>query len=440
MATISELIKRVNSLTKGDIYKKKINGKIYYYHQYFDNGKRYTHIVKQDDVPLLIEEIKQRKELEKKIKYLKSLTKIVVVSDNAKNLTGSIMLKDKVVATFEQGELLYNDEQYAPLIINRTKSVQEFLKLRAIDFSRTNARILRKALNIKPLDEDYLITLYSYALSISDRYWFKPKQSKLTYEQVKFNSDYFFETALNGKINNIEKNPKMTPEITTVGSFEKGWKIINNEWWLYKIGSQKEIFSELFCYHFAKLIHLPTAVYEYDNGLIRSKNFASKDNYEPIYSIVGNNEDYDYIYSSLFPLGKDICKQYLKLIFFDSVIYNIDRHNENFGLMRDSSNGQIISLAPNFDNNLALVSTRDELEANAKKDGFVSMFIKFIDNNKSAKELFNEIDLPDISIDDLYQCLDKIEIRPGGIDLDRLMITILQRYEGIKKLINKQDN
>ena len=56
------------------------------------------------------------------------------------------------------------------------------------------------------------------------------------------------------------------------------------------------------------------------------------------------------------------------------------------------------------------------------------------------KELFNEIDLPDISIDDLYQCLDKIEIRPEGIDLDRLMITILQRYEGIKKLLNKQDN
>ena len=34
----------------------------------------------------------------------------------------------------------------------------------------------------------------------------------------------------------------------------------------------------------------------------------------------------------------------------------MDRHTQNFGFLRDIDTGEIISLAPNFDNNVALIS------------------------------------------------------------------------------------
>ena len=40
----------------------------------------------------------------------------------------------------------------------------------------------------------------------------------------------------------------------------------------------------------------------------------------------------------------------------DTIIFNMDRHTQNFGFLRDIDTGEIISLAPNFDNNVALIS------------------------------------------------------------------------------------
>ena len=41
-------------------------------------------------------------------------------------------------------------------------------------------------INVK---DDTLVSLCSYAASITDNYWFKPKHSKLTYKDIAFNFD-----------------------------------------------------------------------------------------------------------------------------------------------------------------------------------------------------------------------------------------------------------
>ena len=48
------------------------------------------------------------------------------------------------------------------------------------------------------VDEDYKAALYSYALSVSDNYWFRPKHSKLKYNELKFKDDSYFDAALKG--------------------------------------------------------------------------------------------------------------------------------------------------------------------------------------------------------------------------------------------------
>ena len=431
MKTLSELLQERDRLPRGEIYQKKINGKSYYYYQYFENGKSYTRIVNKNELEELSNNIRLRKQIEKEIKHYRSRDKEIVLSKNAYQLTGEVMSDNTPVAKFDSGVLVNINENLAPLIIKRTHSLEQFLKLRVIDMSRTNARILKKALNIQ-VDEPYKIALYAYALSISDNYWFKPKHSKIVYQDIKFNNDNYYDMALKGDVTLFQHKTKLTPEITATGSFEKGWKLIKNHWWLYKSGTDKQIFSELCSYEVAKLLKINTAIYEYDNGYIRSLNFAEDYNFEPIASLAGDDDNYDTVFNILYDINKKIAKDYLKLIMFDSVINNIDRHNENAGLLRDRKTGRIVSLAPNFDNNLALLSNSEFLSKDVKKDGFIKVFVKFLTNNEKAKALYKEIDFVSLNKEELITAVNNI---PISIDNKEELITaILIRYNYLKSL------
>lgn len=430
MSTLSELIKELNTLPKGNVYIKNINGKNYHYYQYFENGKRYTSILNNADVETLLSKITRRKEIEEIIKEYRSKDRNIVLSKNASELTGYVMSGNIMVAEFDHGKCIYVDEDLAPLIIKRTHSMERFLSLRMIDMSRTNARLLKRTLNIN-IDEDYKIALYAYALSINDNYWFKPKHSKLSFHNIEPNNDIYSDVALKGDTTVFPYKAKLTPEVTTTGSFEKGWKLIDGNWYLYKSGNDKQIFSELFSYKFAELIGINTVKYEYDGKYIRSKNFADKYNFEPIASLADENDNYDYIFDILIKIDELVAKDYLKIIFFDSVINNIDRHNENLGLMRDRRNGKIVSLAPNFDNNLALISSVDTLKE-AHKDKFIEFFVKFIKSNEKAKSLFIKIRFPEITKEDLSNIVESISIKIDN--QSDLIEKVYQRYNYLKNL------
>ena len=262
MKGLYSLINRRNQLPKGFIYKKVIKGKTYFYHQYSVNGQKFTKIIKNNELEKLQNEINERVTLDKEIKtMLKNGNRNITLSNKAREMTGTVMSGNCVVATFDKGVLVDYDEQFCPLIIKRTKTLEPFLKCRVIDGGRTNSRLLKKALNITE-KEDAMVSLCSYAASISDNYWFKPKHSKLKYEDVCFNNDLFFDIALKGIVTIYPNKIAITPELTTTGGYEKGWKSIDGHWWLYKVGTENEIFSELFYSHLFELLNLPTAHYE----------------------------------------------------------------------------------------------------------------------------------------------------------------------------------
>lgn len=64
----NEIKRMIDSLPKGSINKKIINGKEYYYHRYMDNGKRKEVIVHKDEINDLRKQIDKRKKLEKEYK------------------------------------------------------------------------------------------------------------------------------------------------------------------------------------------------------------------------------------------------------------------------------------------------------------------------------------------------------------------------------------
>lgn len=435
MDTIFDLIHRQNELPKGNIYKKVIKNNTYFYHQYRENGKNYSIKLNNDEIATLKEQIDERKVIEKNIKaLLKNGNREIELSTFAKEYTGYVMSGNTVVAEFNKGVLVPPTHKLCPLVIKRTNSIYEFLKSRSIDSGRTNSRLLRKVLNINVKD-DTLVSLCSYAASISDNYWFKPKHSKLKYEDISFNNDIFFDTALKGVITIYPKKLILTPELTTNGSYEKGWRNIDGNWWLYKVGTVNERYSEVFYSRLFEKLNLPTAHYEIDGNYIRTANFAKGVNFEPMVSLVGDNEDVEYIYDALNKINHQIALDYLKLITFDVVLNNVDRHNENCGILRDKETGEIISLAPNYDDNLSLISRNTTLIA-TEQEGFLSLFLKTIRKSKKIKEGLKEIEFPIITSNLLRSIHEEIGLEIE-VDFEAIERYIMFRYETVIKAINK---
>ena len=198
------------------------------------------------------------------------------------NITGTLMSEDRVIAHIKNGVITDADDILLPLYLKRTKDVEKWLVYRSVDHSRKNARLLKRALRLHTTD-DVQTALAVNAATVTDRYWFRPEGSAAVYEDIRFKENYFSELALRGDPDSFSNRPSRTPELTNIGSFEKCWKLIDGEWWMYKNGNSEEYFSELFICKLCEKLGLPTAHYELDGRYIRSKNFTNgaEVNFEP---------------------------------------------------------------------------------------------------------------------------------------------------------------
>lgn len=114
----------------------------------------------------------------------------------------------------------------APLYIQRTNNFVGWLLSRCINLHRTNSRLLRKALRLTNTNEVELVLKYN-AAAITDSYWFKPENTDLKYDDVRFKENLFDTLALRGDPDGFSIPPQRTPELTNIGSFEKCWRLID---------------------------------------------------------------------------------------------------------------------------------------------------------------------------------------------------------------------
>lgn len=435
MSELSDLLKALNSLPNGYISRKVIHGKPYAYFQYVENGKIKSVYVKAAELSIYEERIQRRKQIQQRIKEIQIGQRYVSLpSKEARSFTGYLMMEDDIVGEFENGMLLFLDEERAPLIVKRTRLLTPFLSLRIIDSSRTNARLLKRALGIQE-EDDAKLSLYAYGASISDNYWFKAKHSKLKYRDICFDNDVYSDLSLKGEISIFPNKLSLTPELTTSGSFEKGWKKKEGHWYLYKNESKLQVFSELAAHRVCKLLGINTAEYDFSDGFIRSRNFAEMYNFSPIIEIAGEDDSYQHIYDVLTPLGDSFVKDYLKILYVDALLCNVDRHNENLGLMRDKKDGHLVCLAPNFDNNLCLVGYDHPLTLDPRKEGFMKLFVKFIKGNKEVLEFYRELDLPRLCRQPLEEALLSLPF-VEEVDCQKILEFILVRSDYLYSIIH----
>ena len=272
-----------------------------------------------------------------------------------------ILSGDTLVAVWQNDCLEEINSALLPLYLQKIKNANMWLETRAIDSHRANSRLLKKALRLAERD-DVSTVVHVNGATITDNYWIREIGSNLTYDDIRFSDDYFSNLALKGTYNSFNRaaNSKRskTPELTNVGSFEKCWKLHDGKWWMHKKANHDEMFSELFVYEFGKALGMNMAIYERGDGVVKSLDFTDNAtvNFEPASAFMGDNEDYLDVIDALKNLCPQAIPDYIKMIFLDTICANPDRHTNNFGLLRDIVNGEFLGLAPNFDNNMALIA------------------------------------------------------------------------------------
>lgn len=439
MSKYEELTRQLNTLPKGYISKKTIKGHEYHYLQWLDNGKIQSQYVREENLLDIYGKLDERKKLENELVKLADAGRDApVLSKRAMELTGSLMMGDLEVARFNKGQLSWIDEERAPLYVVRTHNISGFLASRAIDSSRTNARVLKKVLNIHGESDD-IVALHSHGATITDNYWFRARGSKLRYRDISFESDLYSDVTLNGSTYIYNKKAKLSPELTLTGSYEKCWKLIDGEWWMYKRGNAYEIFSELLSAQLAELMGIPTAQYELakgEPGVIKTRNFAGDYNFEPMISIAGDDDSYDNVLDKLNAIDTELAKDYIRIILFDAIVNNVDRHNENLGIMRDRNNGTIVGLSPNFDNNLALIARTRTLNMNPARDGMIKFYKDFIKRNPVAAEYEGSVAIAPLTKEAIEICVrraaDVCKQELGDscrdVDCDQIIKYVFDRY------------
>jgi hypothetical protein len=300
------------------------------------------------------------------------------LKDENYDFTGYLMYKNKEIAEIKDSNFVKSlDDNLLPVImINKNIGAFEtWLHTRVIDTHRTNSRQVRRRLSIRT-EVPKEIVIKARAVSITDNYWLKWSNENITYGEIRNKlSDGLNTVALYGNvIENEFIDENITPELTNIGSFEKCWKLIDGNWYMIKKGSYKENFAEILVSNIAIDLGFKAVKYEAvnDGALVKCRDFTSNAevDFEPMFSFVKDYWGIDDSIKIIEELG--YIKEFLDITFIDALCYNIDRHTFNFGVLR--RDGELIGLAPNFDNNLALSGVLNDIAL--EKNWYSTSFTK----------------------------------------------------------------
>ena len=341
-------------------------------------------------------------------------------------MNGYLMQKNDVVSRIEN-DIVLDNNALLPLQLKQGISIQGWLEGRAIDKHRTNSRLLKKVMRITDTS-DIATVLRAHAATVTDNYWFKADDEDVVYKDILFNDDSYADVALFGTFESISSAEKLnhknsrSPELTNIGSFEKCWKLHDGKWFMYKRESDLEQFSEIFICKLGQYFGYDMAVYEKHDDCVVTADFTENKKFdlEPAVAFVGENEDYTYSYKKLREFSPEIANDFVNLIFMDTLCYNMDRHTNNYGVLRDAETGEIVRLAPNFDNNISLISRGYTSTDVSEKDLLISLWKEFIaENNIEFKK-------PPLSKEAVQQIADSIDV---DVDKGYVVDFIMNRYE-----------
>lgn len=240
---------------------------------------------------------------------------------------------------------------------------------RSIPASRSG---VRKALETLNLPNTQMLLTRCFGLSLSDQYWVRPQGSDLQWSQINFFDNPFSEDigdVLLGKATNRAGFDFRSPDNTSDGFLKKRWKIIDGKRCLLKAGSNpfmQQPFNEVVATIVADRLGIPHVPYTllWDEGTPYSvcKDFITPDTelvsaWRVMQSMKKDNSTsiYRHYLNCCEALGIPSMEHAInQMIVLDYLIANVDRHQNNFGLIRDANTLEWLGVAPLFDSGSSL--------------------------------------------------------------------------------------
>lgn len=240
---------------------------------------------------------------------------------------------------------------------------------RAIPASRSG---VRKALETLQLANTQMLLTKCLGLSLSDQYWVKPHGSDILWEQVNFFDNSFSEDigdVLLGKASKAEGFDFHSPDNTSDGCLKKRWKIIDGKRCLIKAGSNpymQQPFNEVVASMIAQRLGIPhipyTVVWDEEMPYSVCEDFITADTelisaWRLMQTVKKDNSTsvYRHYLNCCEALGiEGIVHAVDQMIVLDYIIANEDRHQNNFGVIRNAETLAWIGAAPIFDSGTSL--------------------------------------------------------------------------------------
>lgn len=253
-------------------------------------------------------------------------------------------------------------------IVPDGEGLYRWLSSRSLPHDRRYAFELCASLSISTYDVKGICDV-SAGLSLNDSYWVPRADDPCLFTEVNLFENGFFsslaDVAFSGAAPMGSRSTFrcLTPELTTSGTLRKAWRVMpDGARALYKGASRGwypgEPASELVASAVAAACGLDAVAYDIDlwhgEHCSTCGCFCSpRVSYVPFAAATGITDLAGALaYASR--LGQPSLEACCDMLILDSLIYNPDRHFNNFGLLRDSTDGGLLGFAPIFDNGRGL--------------------------------------------------------------------------------------
>ena len=245
--------------------------------------------------------------------------------------------------------------------------VLSWLKSRVIP---QNREFVDKILSVYGLTHNNIpgIIQLCKGLSLNDSYWITEPDFKGKFADYNLFENSFYKAlsliAYTGYGSVKPSGFSSSPEFTTNGMLRKGWRRIDDKIKLYKGGTSgaantgNEPYSEFYAAQIADamgLDHVPYTLSKWKGSLCCvCELFTDIDHsFVPMWRFC-KTKSIKEVAEYLRNFGGDYFNAFCDMMIFDALIYNTDRHLNNFGLMVDNKTNQPYAFAPIFDNGLSL--------------------------------------------------------------------------------------
>lgn len=247
--------------------------------------------------------------------------------------------------------------------------LNDWWKGRAIPASRSGIKNALQELNLattqKLLDK-------CLGLSLSDQYWIRPIHSDIQWSEINFFEHSFSEDVGNilfGRGSSSAQMSLMSPDNTSDGWLKKKWKIIDGKRCLIKGGSgatQQEPYNEVLASRIMERLSIPHVSYK----LLVEDDYpysVCEDFITPQTELISawyimqtmkkpnNVSVYQHYLNCCEAAGIPGIRDSLdRMMVVDYLIANEDRHQNNFGVVRNAETLEYLGAAPLFDSGTSL--------------------------------------------------------------------------------------